>query len=135
MYKASNWELTSWSNCTTRQRWLRVLLYASYSTLIGVGIYRTLDEGGFSFFIIFISSIFFKDIILQTKGDLRKKQRGVTILLVTSALSAALCYFLLRDVAPIVKILIYFTLMIGVLSVMIWQVKRANPVAVETPTP
>jgi len=133
MYKASNWELTTWKNCTPRQRRLRVLLYSMYILLIGVGIYNTLDGGKFSFFIVFISSIFFKDIILQTKGELAKKQRGVTILLVTSAISASICFFLLKNFAPLLMILVYLSVMIATLLLIIWQVKREQ-VASETPS-
>ena len=39
------------------------------------------------------------------------------------------CYILLKEVEPIIKILIYFAIMISLLSLMRWQIKRAVPIA------
>ena len=109
MYKASNWETLPWKESTPRQRRIRVILYVIGLVLIVVGIIGTYDTG-YSGFLMVLSTVFFKDLLLRMEGNLHVKQRSITILLVSSAASYLLSFVILKHSDPLLKIVLFFGL-------------------------
>jgi hypothetical protein len=132
MYKSNKWEQTPWKECTPRQRRLRVFLYSVYMLLFTTGIYSTLaNSTSSSFFLLLSSNLFLKDILLRMRADLKKREHSATILIVTSAITASICFFVLRHIDPVIKLAIYISVMAITTALLIWRLKQSPTIALE----
>jgi hypothetical protein len=87
--------------------------------MTAVGIYTT-------------TTLFLKDHLLRMQGDLKKKERSVTILIISSAIAASICFFILKNIDPVVKVLVYFCVVGVVAAILAYTNRQSVTVAIES---
>jgi hypothetical protein len=65
------------------------------------------------------------------RADLKKREHSATILIVTSAITASICFFVLRHIDPVIKLAIYISVMAITTALLIWRLKQSPTIALE----